>query len=133
MSKSLKLIFFSTLLFILLILPVMALSEFGRGGPLERAEPLIEVINLIIALIAVGIALGAVSLLSGDLRKNWIYLIIAIATFAVFELFQVMKELKLFEFHGLSDLIEFIFIVFLLVAVYNLKNLFTKIAIKRIK
>jgi len=111
----------------------MAFTEIGENGFLERAEPIFEVVNLILALITVGIALGAISIITGDLRLNWIYITLAISAYAIFELLQVLKEFNIFVFHGLSDLIEFVFIIFFLVAIYNLKNMFTKIASKRIK
>jgi len=128
MNKRVGLLLAGLIVGVFLVVPVSALIELGEGGFLEQVEPILEVINLFIAVIAIFLAVSVIPLLTGELKKVWIYLTIAVALFGLFEIFGVLKILDIFKYHGLGDLIEFFFVGMILIAVYKMQTIFKKLS-----
>jgi len=111
----------------LLASPVFAEIEIGKGGFLEKAEPVFEVVNLVLALVTLMLALLILPNVSGIIKENWIYVIIAVSTFAMVELLGVLKGFNIFRWYGLGDVFEFVFVTALLLSVYKQHKLFMQL------
>ncbi|OGD31834.1 hypothetical protein A3C91_00210 [Candidatus Azambacteria bacterium RIFCSPHIGHO2_02_FULL_52_12] len=98
--------------------------ELGTGGVLEYIEPVMEVINFIVAAAILGLSIVGLAKAGGTIKQAWVLLTTAALFFGMLELTGILKGFKVFEFHGLADLIEFSAIIFLLLAVRKLNQLF---------
>lgn len=121
----LKFIGLTAILFSVTVIPVQAAGvELGKDGILEQAEPLFEIVNLVLALVIIGISLSGLKKAGGTVRKAWMMVIVAAIFFGVLELLGVLKGFQIFRFRGLGDLVEFFMAGALLLAVRKLSKLF---------
>jgi hypothetical protein len=114
------------LIFIMLIPSVFAQSEenFFTAS--------LDLFGMVISIIIVIITLSTISKLSGDLRKNWIYITIAMVFFAISGLSVGLDDItSIPNLEFIGDLTELIFIIIMLLFVYNLKYLFNNISNKK--
>lgn len=98
--------------------------ELGTGGILEKIEPLMEIVNLVLALSVIGVSFTGLQKAGGTIRAAWTLVIAAAVFFGVLEVLGALKEFQIFKFHGLADVVEFLTILFLLLAVRKLQKLF---------
>ena len=114
-----KIIALSSLALILSPLSAFALEyeiEF-----LETIENPLEILNMVLAIIAVVVSLMLVkSFAGGTFAGAARYLAVSASVFAFVEIFGVLKGLSVFTIGGLIDVIEFIFVVIFLSALLKL-------------
>jgi len=82
----------------------------------EVIEPYVEVLNLVLAILAVIISLGTYGKLRGDLKKAGMYLLVAVLLFGLHEIVGSLEEFGIYAIEGLYAFTELIFIVALLVS-----------------
>lgn len=98
--------------------------ELGTDGILEKIEPLMEIVNLVLALSVIGVSLIGLKKAGGTIKSAWILVIGASLFVGILEFLGALKEFKIFQYHGLADIVEFLAILFLLLAIRKLKQLF---------
>lgn len=109
-----KIAFFVSL--VLLAAPVAALAAGGSIKTFEllpeSVESLLEIANLVLAVLAAAFAIKLAALAQGgDLEKTWNWLATAITAFAVIEIFAALDMFGLLHIGGLADILELIMVV----------------------
>ena len=93
----------------------------------ESLEAVLEVVNLSLSLVALGISFYASRFVGGIIKKSWNYVVVAIVIYAVYEFLGVIKDPSLGIFR---ELMETLFIISLIISLYtlqaSLKQFFTK-------
>lgn len=118
-------------IFILLLVNIINAQTYVAGGDfLSRASPTIQVINLVITMVALGIAIAALPFLEDDLRKRWVYLTSTIIILGLYELVKIFEKFNLLQLQGLDTLLEFLLIISFLIAIVTLQKFFRNIAVK---
>ena len=105
--------------------------EIGEDGFLEKIEPIVEVVNLLISVFTAVIAaliLPRLAHLGPLIKKALKYLIAVAGIFALFEVLQILTLLKIFKWHGLADILELLFIIMLFFSIYFLKKFIDEIS-----
>jgi len=98
---------------------------------LETIEPYVEVLNLVLAILAVLISIGTYGKLKGELRKAGMYLLVAVFLFGVHEVVGSLEEFGVYAIDGLYAFTELIFIVALLVSFLVIRKVFGGVSRKR--
>ena len=89
----------------------------------ENIESLLELINLVIAMLAAFYAVKLAALSQGgELEKTWNKMALCAVLFAVLEIFGSLKMLGLVSIEGIGDVIEFLFVSVLLIAVFTTRK-----------
>lgn len=100
---------------------------------LEKIEPFVEVLNVVLALAIVFIGTYIFKLLTGKLRQAWKYYLGAMLLFGIHEIFGAFKEFKIFEVTGMYAITEMIFITAFLISTVKFRKLFSTLAKKNEK
>lgn len=90
---------------------------------LETIEPYLEVINLVLAIVIVGLAIFVSTRLAGTLKRAWSYMTGAIVLFGIHEIVGSLTEFGIINVEGLYALTEFVYIVALLLAIFAFKGI----------
>ncbi|MEK7459807.1 MAG: hypothetical protein AAB636_01950 [Patescibacteria group bacterium] len=112
---------------VLLLFPtlVLAAGEYVYDISLisEKAELILEPINLLIAILAAVFAVKLAALSQGgELEKTWNMIAIVAVIFAILEAYGTLKGLMLVHVGGLGDILELIFGLILLYTVYKTRK-----------
>lgn len=120
----------------LMAMPIVALAKEGFVYDFtllnSTGENILEVANLIIAIMAAVFAVKLAALSQGgSMEKTWNKLAFIAMLFALLEIYGSLKGLGLVQIEGLGDIIELAFGSLLLITVYTtrktlLKKLFNK-------
>lgn len=87
-------------------------------------EPYVEVLNLVLAFLAIVISIGTYGKLRGELKRAGKYLLFAVFLFGVHEIVGSLQEFGVFAVEGLYAFTELIFIVALLVSFFAIRKVF---------
>ena len=118
------------MILVLFVVPVVAQAmDIRKGGLLENIEPILQVFNLLLALIVLMLAISVLPTLVGNLRRSWLNLAAAVGLFALIELFAALKGLEILNLRGLGGLIESVFIIVRFIAIYNMQSLFKSLSV----
>jgi len=98
---------------------------------LEMLEPFVEVLNLVLAILAVGFGIRIYSLLKGELKTTWKFLLFAIGFFGLHEVVGSLAEFGVFEIEGLYAFTELFFIIALFVAIFKVKSILSKLIVAK--
>ena len=80
----------------------------------ESVESVLELVNLLIAIVAAAFAIKLAALSQGgSLEKTWNLLAVAAVIFAALEVVGALQGYKIAHFGGLGDIIELVFLVIL--------------------
>lgn len=98
---------------------------------LETIEPYVEVLNLVLAILAVVISIGTYGKLKGELKRAGKYLLVAVFLFGLHEIVGSLEEFKIYAIGGLYAFTELIFILALLVSFLVIRKVFGGVSNKR--
>ena len=86
-----------------------------------------NIINFVLALVAIVLALGVTWRLAGKIALAYKFLVIAIAVFAVKEFIRFFTELQVFSAEILINVTKFVFIVLIIFSVLNIKRIIKEV------
>jgi hypothetical protein len=116
--------------FVLLAVPAVVFATGKEVAFLpEEVEEILEVVNLLLALLAATFAIKLAALSQGgELEKTWNILAMAAVTFAGVEVIGALKEFELVEVAGLGEILELTFVALLCFVFYRTrKNLLKRV------
>lgn len=94
---------------------------------LEVIEPVIEVLNLVVAVAIVVYGLYVARILKSDLKSTWMYFLVSILLFGVHEVVGSLEEFQIFAVEGLYAFTETLFILAFLFTVYKFHKFFKSV------
>ena len=122
MKKYYKIIMFSIML---LFVPTIALAADTKEIIFlpEIGEEILELVNLVLAVLAAIFAVKLAALSQGgELEKTWNLMAMSAFAFAVVEVLGALKEFGLLHVSGLGDIFELIFIVLMAYTFYKTRK-----------
>lgn len=95
---------------------------------IDLVEGIIEIINLVIALVMTFFGLGTIKKLEGDLKTAARFLLFSVLLFGIHELVGVLEEFNLLVIEDLYFISELLFIVAFFCSIIYFKRLFDKLS-----
>ena len=102
-------------------------------GLLEPLEPFAGAINVILSLLIVITGSRVAAMLSGKLKRIWIYFMVSLTLFGVKEILGAIEQFGAGEMPGLYEILEVMFAAIFLIALYRLCLLFREVSDGKIK
>ncbi|PIY93362.1 MAG: hypothetical protein COY69_02005 [Candidatus Magasanikbacteria bacterium CG_4_10_14_0_8_um_filter_32_14] len=122
MKKYYKIIMFSIML---LFVPTIVLAADSKEIFFlpEIVEEVLEIVNLVFAILAAVFAVKLAALSQGgDLEKTWNLMAMSAFAFAVVEVLGALKEFGLLQISGLTEIFELIFIILMTYTFYKTRK-----------
>jgi predicted tellurium resistance membrane protein TerC len=95
---------------------------------LEALEPFAKAINVILSLLILIIGTRVTAILSGKLKRIWIYFMVSLTLFGFKEILEAIEQFGVGEMPGLYEILEVMFAATFLVALYRLYLLFREVS-----